>query len=109
LAKAIAGFSVNKKAEDIVILDMRKMVNFCDYFVICTGNSTRQVRAIADGIEDGLQKAGLGGQQTQTDKFSRWILVDLGDVVAHIFERETRDFYGLEYLWQAAPRIGWNK
>ena len=86
---------------------MRKVANFCDYFVICTGNSDRQARAIADGIIDGLkdlgQKVRHHHQQGLSD--ARWVIVDLGDVVAHVFEREMREFYGLEYLWQDAKHV----
>ena len=88
---------------------MRKVANFCDYFVICTGNSDRQARAIADGISEGLESIGqkVRHQQGRTD--ARWVIVDLGNVVAHVFEREMREFYGLEYLWQEAKRVDLEK
>ena len=88
---------------------MRKVVNFCDYFVICTGSSDRRVRAIADGIDEGLAKPGLKIRFSHGLKESRWVLLDTGDVVAHIFVQELREFYGLEHLWQEAPRINWKK
>jgi ribosome-associated protein len=105
LAQSVAKFTAEKKAEEIVVLDMRKVVNFCDYFVICSGNSTRQVHAIADGIEDGLAKSKIKVRQVQGLKDCHWVIVDLGNVVAHIFDKETRDFYGLEHLWQEAKSV----
>ena len=109
LAKLIAKFASDKKAEDITILDMREVVNFCDFFVICTGNSNRQVRAIADGIDDGLEELGSKLRYKQGLKSCDWVLLDLGVVIAHVFEREMRDFYGLEYLWQEAKKIQWEE
>ena len=84
---------------------MRKVANFCDYFVICTGNSDRQARAIADGIIDGLEEKGQKVRNQRRLADARWVIVDLGDVVVHVFERERREFYGLEYLWQEAKRV----
>ena len=109
LAKSIVEFASSKKAENIVILDMRKVANFCDYFVICSGDSDRQVRAIAEGINEGLEKLGIEIKYKQGLKDAYWILLDLGDVVTHIFNEEAREFYGLEYLWQEAQSIPWNK
>jgi len=94
-------------AEDIVILDMRQCVNFCDYFVICTGSSDRRARAIADSIDEGLRKLGTKIRHHQGLQESRWVLLDTGDVVTHVFIPQTREFYGLEHLWQQAPRISW--
>ena len=115
LAKKIATFADDTKAQDIVILDMRGLVNFCDFFVIATGTSDRQARAIAEGIEEGLKKEGedtnfshslksLGAQQYSQEN-GAWILLDMGDVVAHIFEPQAREFYALEHLWQDAAKI----
>jgi len=105
LAKIIAGFAAEIKAQKIVILDMRKATNFCDFFVLCSGTSTRQVRAIAEGIEDGLAEKGFATRFKQGVREGRWALLDFGAVVAHIFDAEYRDFYGLEYLWKEAGRI----
>ena len=88
---------------------MRRVANFCDYFVICTGNSDRQACAIADGIIEGLEKKGQKVRHQQGLSDGRWVIVDLGDVVAHVFEREMREFYGLEYLWQEATRVDLKK
>ena len=115
LAQKIAKFAGDTKAQDIVILDMRELVNFCDYFVIATGTSDRQAKAIAEGIAEGLKKDGieanfsrslkaLGVLQYSQDN-GAWILLDMGDVVAHIFEPQAREFYALEQLWQDAAKI----
>ncbi len=97
------------KAEDIVVLDMRKAVNFCDYFVICTASSGRRIRGIADNISDELSKLGIKLKDAKSFDDSTWVLLDSGDVVVHIFDASMREFYGLEHLWQAAPRINWKK
>ena len=88
---------------------MRTSVNFCDYFVLCTASSDRRVRAIADAIDEGLAKLGIRISYREGLKESRWVLLDTGDVVAHVFSPEMREFYRLEHLWQDAPRIGWKK
>jgi ribosome-associated protein len=105
LAQLIAGFASEKKAEDIVILDMRKAANFCDYFVLSSGNSDRQVQAIAFGIEEGLEGLNINLRHRQGMRDGRWVILDLGSVVAHVFDKETRNFYGLDYLWQQAKRL----
>ena len=88
---------------------MRKVANFCDYFVVCNGTSDRQVRAIADGIDQGLKDTGVKIRYKQGLQSGVWALLDLGDVVVHIFEKEAREFYGLEYLWKNAVRVHWKK
>lgn len=94
---------------------MRGLVNFCDFFVIATGTSDRQAKAIAEGIEEGLVNEGIGvdfsrslrnvGAQEYVQENGAWILLDMGDVVAHVFEPQAREFYALEHLWQDAPAI----
>jgi ribosome-associated protein len=86
---------------------MRKVANFCDYFVICTGTSDRQVRALGGSIEEELGQSGLRVYHKQGYESALWMLLDLGDVVVHIFEPETRAFYGLEHLWQEAKTVKW--
>ncbi|MBF0531778.1 MAG: ribosome silencing factor [Candidatus Omnitrophica bacterium] len=107
LYQLIARLSDDIKAEDIVVLDMRSITNFCDYFVICSGTSDRHVRAIAENIDEGLRELGVGIAAKQGLKKSDWIVYDAGDVVTHIFRKDIRDFYALEYLWQDAPRVDW--
>ena len=115
MAHRVATFADDTKAQDIVILDMRELVNFCDFFVIATGTSDRQARAIAEGIEEGLKKEGIDvnfshsfkalGSQHNSQENGAWVLLDMGDVVAHIFEPQAREFYALEHLWQDAVKI----
>ena len=116
LAKCAAKFADDKKAQDIVILDMRGLANFCDYFVISTGTSDRHVKSIAEGIDEGLAGLGIHAHGTRNLKGfgalpspasleGAWVLLDMGDVVAHVFEPQARAFYGLEHLWQDAPKI----
>lgn len=109
LAKTAAKLASDKKAEDITVLDMRHVVNFCDYFVIATGTSTRQAQSIAEGVAEGFEQ--LGAKITRKEGFreGHWVLVDVGDVVVHVFEKETRDFYGLDHLWQDAKPVKWEK
>ncbi len=96
----------DKKAEDIVVLDLRHAGGFTDYFVICTGNNARQIVAIADSVRDTLKQE-FGERPTLTEGVERseWILLDYFNFVVHIFSRECRSFYGLERLWGAAERV----
>ncbi|HBR13932.1 MAG TPA: ribosome silencing factor [Candidatus Omnitrophica bacterium] len=107
LAKKIAIFASDKKAEEISILDMRKVVNFCDYFVICSGNTDRHVRAIADHLKEELGKTGVQARFHEGLKKSDWVVFDTGDVIAHIFQKQAREFYKLEYLWHEAKAVNW--
>ncbi len=90
-------------------MDMRKAANFCEYFVICTGNSDRHLQAIAKGIEEGFEEKGILRRAHQGIKDGRWVLLDLGAVVVHVFSKEAREFYGLDYLWQEARHVRWAK
>ena len=115
IAQRIVSFADDKKAQDITILDMRKMVNFCDFFVIATGTSDRHVKAIANGVEQDLNDIGLRANLGKGNKnlavfnpnpeHGAWMLLDLGDVVFHVFEPDAREFYALEHLWQDAPLV----
>jgi len=100
---AVAGAASGKKALDISILDMRKIPSVCDYFVIASGTSTTQVRAISDGIVDKLREKGERVWHTEGEREALWILLDYGDVVVHIFQKDTRRFYELEKLWGRVP------
>jgi ribosome-associated protein len=86
---------------------MRKVVNFCDYFVICSGNTDRQVKAVADEIEDGLKEIGVRISKRSGDRRSNWVVLDLGDIIAHVFEKNMREFYALEHLWNDAKKVKW--
>ena len=98
-------YADNKKAEDIKVLDIRDLTTMADYFVICHGNSNPQMKAIAEEIEDKLKEKGLypGGREGMDSAY--WILMDYSDVIVHIFNKESRDFYGIEHLWADAKVI----
>ena len=98
----------NKKAIDIVALDIRDVSILADYFVICSGNSTTQVRAIADEIEEKMEQAGYPLDHVEGYKEERWILLDYNDVVVHVFHTHERDFYNLERLWRDARVLAYD-
>lgn len=105
LAGLIAEYALDKKAQDVVELDLRGVSGFTDAFVLCTGTSDRQVKAIHDGIHYGLKKEhGLLPRRVEGLTESRWVLMDYLDVVVHVFTPEARDFYRLEALWGDVPR-----
>ena len=95
----------DKKALDIVVLDLRKAGGFTDYFVICAGSNSRQIKAIADGIVDALAAEGEKPSHVEGYERSEWVLLDYFDFIVHIFAPETRVFYGLERLWGSAEHI----
>lgn len=104
LAEVIAGYAADKKATDIVELDLRGVAGYTDYFLICSGNTDRQTKAIHDGIHQGLKNDhGLLPRRVEGVGEARWILMDYLDVVVHVFTPETRDFYRLEQLWGDVP------
>lgn len=94
-----------KKAKDIKVLDIRGISPITDYFVICSGSSTIQVKAIADEVEDKLTEAGYSLYHKEGYNAGRWILLDFGNVIVHVFHQEDRDFYSLERLWADAEVI----
>jgi ribosome-associated protein len=105
LAEIAAGYALDKKATDVVALDLRDVAGYTDYFVVCSGGSDRQAKAIHDGIHEGLKKQhGLLPRRVEGLSEARWILMDYLDVVVHVFTPETRDFYRLEQLWGDVPR-----
>ena len=108
-ALLIADFAYEKKAENITILDMRKVTNFCDFFVICSGSSDTRVNAIAQGVIEGLEQKSKRVYHTEGNGQANWVVIDLGDILVHVFDNDTRDFYNLEHLWQDAARVAYNK
>jgi ribosome-associated protein len=105
LATTIAAHAADKKAIDIVALDLREVAGYTDFFVICSGNTDRQAKAIHDAIHQGLKKEhGLLPRRVEGVSEARWVLMDYLDVVVHVFTPETRDFYRLESLWGDVPR-----
>jgi ribosome-associated protein len=103
LAAAIAGYAADKKAIEVVELDLRGIVGYADYFVICSGNTDRQVKAIHDGVHAGMKQHGLLPRRVEGLPQAHWVLMDYLDVVVHVFTPETRAFYRLEQLWGEAP------
>jgi ribosome-associated protein len=95
--------ALDKRAEDVIIIDLRKLGAPTDYFVICSASSEKQVRAIVDNIVDGVEQKGYKPWHVEGYAARRWVLVDYVDVVVHVFYEETRRFYSLETLWGDAP------
>ncbi|WHY65782.1 ribosome silencing factor [Neobacillus sp. SuZ13] len=93
----------DKRAEDILALNMRGISLIADYFIICHGNSDKQVQAIAREIKEKAQEHGCEVKRIEGFDEARWVLIDLGDVVAHVFHRDERSYYKLERLWGDAP------
>jgi ribosome-associated protein len=106
LATTIAAHAADKKAIDIVALDLREVAGYTDFFVICSGNTDRQTKAIHDAIHLGLKKFhGVLPRRVEGLSEARWVLMDYLDVVVHVFTPETRDYYRLEALWGDVPRL----
>jgi ribosome-associated protein len=104
LAAAAIDFAADRKALDIVQLDLRGIIGYTDYFVICTGRSDRQVKAIHDAIHQGMKSEhGRLPRRVEGVSQAKWILMDYLDVVVHVFTPETREYYRLEQLWGEAP------
>jgi ribosome-associated protein len=105
LARWTADYAADVKAIDIVELDLRAVLDYTDYFVICSGGTDRQTKAIHDRIHEGMKKQhGILPQRVEGLREARWILMDYLDVVVHVFTPEARDFYRLEQLWGEAPK-----
>jgi ribosome-associated protein len=104
-ALEIARLALDRKALELVVLDMAGLVMYTDFFVICSGQSTQQVKAIVERIEEGLKGGGIRPQGVEGRTFAHWVLMDYGDVIVHVFEEETREFYELDKLWMDAPRV----
>jgi len=104
LALALAACASDKKALDILLINMKKMSGVCNYFVIASGTSTTHVRAISDNIIKRLAELGQKSWHVEGEREASWILLDYGDVVAHIFLEDKREYYSLERLWADAPQ-----
>ena len=96
---------LNRKAIQVVILDVRKLTSVADAFIICSGRSNRQVTAIADSVQRDLKKKGKKPINVEGKKEGHWVLMDYGDVIIHIFYESLRNFYDLEGLWIDARRL----
>jgi len=105
LAELVAGYAADVKAIDLVELDLRDVLGYTDYFVICSGNTDRQTKAIHDRIHQGMKNEhGVLPRRVEGLAEARWILMDYLDVVVHVFTPDAREFYRLEQLWGEAPK-----
>lgn len=104
IAKAVEA-ALDKKALDVVVLDLRHTPAFTDFFVLCSGQNTRQVQAIADGIEEALRAAKIRPAHVEGYARAEWILMDFFTFIVHVFAPHTREFYSLERLWGDAERL----
>ena len=104
-ALAMGRTALEKKATDVIILDVGGLTSIADYFVICSGSSERQVNAIADAIQDELKKKFNTLAKVEGTSSGTWILLDYDDIIVHIFHENIRTFYGLENMWRDAPQI----
>jgi len=104
LAREAARLTLTKRAEAVVILDLRALQGVCDYFVLATGHSEVQVRAIADAVDEGMAALGQKPWHTEGYEARRWILLDYVDVVVHVFHAKAREYYLLDKLWGDAGR-----
>jgi ribosome-associated protein len=95
----------DKKAVDLVVLDVREVASFTEYFVIAGGANARQVQAIADGVQERLKQSGRRPARVEGYRHAEWVLLDYGDFVVHVFEEKARRFYDLERLWRDAVRV----
>ncbi|MBU0730742.1 MAG: ribosome silencing factor [Proteobacteria bacterium] len=105
LAEVISSAALDNKAEQLVILDVRGISSFADYFVIMTGRSTRHVQGLADAVDGAARDKRIKSANTEGLSEGYWVLLDYNDVIVHIFYSEAREFYDLEGLWHDAPRV----
>lgn len=105
IARLCAEAADNKKAFDILVLDLRGLTYITDYFVVCSASNITQVAAISDWVRDALAKNGASPSHVEGDAEANWVLMDYGDVVVHVFDEATRQYYSLEKLWGDAPRV----
>jgi len=98
-----------RKAEDILVLDLRELASFTDFFVIVTGNSSRQNVAITESIEQDLKKRQTRPLGVEGKELAEWILMDYGNFVVHVFSKRAREYYSLEKLWGDAPKVAYSE
>ena len=105
LTQEIGNYLSSKKAEDILLIDVREKTALCDYFVIASGRNTTQVRALCENLEEHLSKQGIEPRRTEGVRDGRWGVLDFGDIIVHIFNDESRLFYHLERLWTEGENV----
>ena len=105
VAQFIVDVASDKLAEDIVLLDLRGLAPFADYFVIMSAESSRQIEALEEDLTQALKESGIVRHHREGAPGSGWVLLDFSDVIVHVFSPEEREFYGLERLWRRAPQV----
>ncbi|MDO8886154.1 ribosome silencing factor [Candidatus Oleimmundimicrobium sp.] len=109
IARIAARTAVDKKAENIIILNLSNLLGIVDYFVICEGKNDRQVDYISEFIKEKLRENGVKPYGVEGDGRAGWILLDYGNVVIHVFTSEARQYYQIERLWKDAPHLEWEE
>lgn len=99
MAYDIIGLIDEKLGSDIVLMEVSKISSLADYFIIASGNNPRQINAIVENVEDGMEKKGYFAKQKEGNRDCNWMLLDYGDIIVHVFNKDQRDFYNLEKLW----------
>lgn len=105
IARAAVDIASDKKASDVLLLDIREVTTIADYFVICSGNNPRQIQAIAEAIDEELGKQGARLLHREGNADNGWLLLDFGAIIVHIFGAKEREYYRLERLWSAAKTV----
>jgi ribosome-associated protein len=105
IVRDVADVAIDKKASDVTLLDVGKVTTLADYFLIVTGTSERQLKAIADGIQDRLRELGVRRIAREGEPSDGWILLDYGQIIVHVFAPEQRTYYDLERRWSEAPTL----
>ncbi len=105
LAKLVVKVLEDKKGEDVAVLDIQEVTVIADYFVIATGNNPAQIEAMTEAVDEALSKEGVFVKHTEGHQGKNWVLMDYGDVIVHIFDRENRLFYDLERIWKDGKRV----
>ena len=108
IAVTAARAAAAKQAADVTILDVHGLIVITDYFVICSGQTDRQIKTLVEEVERAVREIGEKPIRREGDADSRWVLLDYIDVVVHVFAQEEREYYDLERLWRDAPRLRWN-
>ena len=105
LARKIAETAADRQASDVVLLDTSKVCSFADYFIVCSGESDRQIEAICDAIDEAVKGQKLVHRRREGTPGSGWVLMDMGNIIVHIFAPFEREYYRLEDLWSRAPVV----
>jgi ribosome-associated protein len=105
MARAAADAASDKKASDVLLLDVREITTIADYFVICSGNNARQIQAIADAVDEALRAQGARPLNREGVADTGWLLLDFGDIIVHIFGPKEREYYRIERLWNEAKTV----